>query len=203
MDITFDQLTDSGLCGDPPASDIVDDLNAAMARFGINTPQRAAAFLAQCAHESGRFLHVEENLNYSADALQRVWPNRFDADHAQLYAHQPQRIANRAYAGRNGNGDEASGDGWRFRGRGFIQLTGRENYRRLEIALGEHIVDNPDHVATPKYAALSAAWFWSYNGLNALADAGDIVAITKRINGGTLGLDERRKLYAAALAALS
>ena len=186
-----------------------DQLNQAMACFDVDTPLRQAGFLAQVGHESGSLSTVVENLNYSALALQQVFGKYFTADSAADYARQPERIANRVYAGRMGNGDEASGDGWRFRGRGLIQVTGRSNYQRCGSALhqafdgyGVDLLAAPETLELPADAALSAAWFWSANGLNELADAGDIVAMTKRINGRTNGLEDRRKLYAAATSAL-
>ena len=164
-------------------------------KFEINTPERQAGFIAQCAHESGMFKFMEENLNYSDKALVSVFGKYFNADTALEYARKPEKIANRVYANRMGNGDELSGDGWKYRGRGLIQLTGKENYTRFGNAIGENIVDTPEIVATPKYACLSAGWFWSANGLNKLADAKDILGMTKRINGGTIGLDHRTELY--------
>lgn len=159
----------------------------------INTPLRQAHFLAQLLHESAGFRVLEENLNYSAAGLMKTWPSRFDAATAQAYQRQPQRIANRAYADRNGNGPEASGDGWRYRGRGLIQLTGRTNYRKAGQDLGIALVEQPELAADPKHAALIAAWFWQSAKLNPLADTDQLEAITRRINGGLNGLDDRRK----------
>lgn len=161
-------------------------------RFGINTPARQAAFIGQCSHESANFKTLQENLNYSAESLHRVWPSRFPSvDAAQPYHRHPEKIANKVYGGRMGNGDEASGDGWRYHGRGLIQLTGRANYKAAGDALGADLVGDPNLVANERYAALTAGWFWKTHGLNELADAHDNVAITKRINGGTIGLDDR------------
>jgi putative chitinase len=176
-----------------------DQLNATMNRFEINTPYRVAGFLAQVSHESGGFQFVTENLNYSAEALSRVWPSRFPADIAAAYARNPEKIANRAYCDRMGNGDEASGDGWTYRGRGLIQLTGKDNYAAFSLQCDNEALVDPNLVAEPALAAESAGWFWSRNGLNALADANDIVAMTKRINGGTHGIDHRQQLYAGAM----
>lgn len=171
-------------------------LNMAMDKYGIDTPVRQAMFLSQLAHESGNFRHVVENLNYSAEALQRVFGRHFPTPEiAQAYARQPERIANRAYANRMGNGDEASGDGWRYRGRGLIQLTGKDNYSRYAAHTGVNVVADPDLVATPEYAADSAGWFWSANRLNQLADTGDVRAVTRRINGGFNGLADREAKY--------
>jgi len=187
----------------------IDPLNQAMAGFDIDTALRQAGFLAQTGHESARLTAVVENLNYSSQALLAVFPKYFDADSAASYARQAERIANRVYASRMGNGDEASGDGWRYRGRGLIQITGRDNYQQCGEGLhqafdgyGVDLLAQPETLETPLDAALSAAWFWSARGLNELADAGDIVAMTKRVNGGANGLDDRRALYAAAMSAL-
>jgi len=182
-----EQLTSLGI--DPSWTD---PLNATFDRFDINTPERQAAFLGQCGHESAGFKTLQENLNYSAEGLQKTWPKRFPAlADAEPYARQPEKIANKVYAGRNGNGDEASGDGWRYRGRGCIQLTGKANYSAAGDALDVDLLADPDIVATSQYAALTAGWFWSIHDLNPLADARDDLAITKKINGGTNGLDDR------------
>lgn len=179
-------------------------LDVACEAFGINTPARQAAFIGQCSHESNHFKTLEENLNYSAEALTRVWPGRFPTlESAQPYHRQPMMIANKVYADRLGNGPEASGEGWQYRGRGLIQLTGKENYRKASEALSVDLVEDPDLVATPELAALTAAWFWKTRGLNELADAGNHTAITKRINGGTLGMNERLTHTKLALAVLN
>jgi putative chitinase len=172
----------------------------AMKRFDISTPKRIAGFLAQIAHESGNLARLEENLNYSAEGLMRVWPSRFPTlASASRYHRNPRLIANKVYSSRMGNGDEASGDGWKYRGRGLKQLTGKDNYRRASSSLGVDLVENPDALLTPQYAALSAAWFWSVNGLNAIADGGTIEAMTKKINGGLIGIEDRRARYQKAL----
>jgi len=171
-------------------------------KFEINTPERVAGFLAQIGHESGGFRFTSENLNYRADALTRVWPSRFPPGVAESYAMQPEKIANRAYADRMGNGDEASGDGWKYRGRGLIQLTGADNYASFSMDADNEALSDPDSVAEPELAALSAGWFWSKNGLNALADAKDIVGMTRRINGGTNGLDDRQMRYSRLMSVL-
>jgi putative chitinase len=171
-------------------------------KFEINTPERVAGFLAQCGHESGGFRFTSENLNYRAEALSRSWPSRFPPGVAESYAMQPERIGNRAYCDRMGNGDEASGDGWKYRGRGLIQLTGKDNYAAFSLDADNEALVNPDLVAEPELAALSAGWFWSKNGLNALADAKDIVGMTKRINGGTNGLDDRQMRYSRLMSVL-
>jgi putative chitinase len=196
--VSVDEL--SGALGIPlaRASEWMLPLNTAMARFEIDTPERRAGFLSQVAHESALLTALVENLNYSADALVRIFPHHFDPPRAQAYQRNPQKIANRIYADRMGNGDEASGDGYRFRGRGLIQITGRDNYKACGAGLGKPLLDSPEILATPEAAALSAAWFWSSHGLNELADRKDVAAMTKRINGGTLGLEERTKLFTQA-----
>lgn len=178
-------------------------LDAAMARFHIDTPRRAAAFLAQVAHESAQLICVEENLNYSAASLHSVWPSHFDLPTAAAYAHQPEKIANRAYANRDGNADEASGDGWRYHGRGLLQVTGRENYAKCGAGIGFDVGRIPTLLIQPDPAALSAAWFWSIHDLNAAADAGDFEQITRRINGGLNGLAERTAFWTKAKSVLA
>lgn len=189
----------------------IDALNAAMEERQINTPQRMAAFLAQIAHESGELTHLEEKLSYSAMRMCQVWPKRFPTlESAQPYARNPERLANRVYAGRLGNGDEASGDGWRYRGRGLIQLTGKSNYERCRQALVDDVAANPDLLLQPRGAARSAAWFWESRGLNELADhepgdddVEDFETITVKINGGTVGLPDRMDYWEHALQVLS
>lgn len=170
----------------------VDDL---VARFNMDSPLRLAHFLAQCAHESGNFKLVVENLNYSSDGLLKIFPKYFkDKATADKYARKPEAIANRVYADRMGNGNEASGDGYRFRGRGYIQLTGRNNYKAFSDFVKDDCVANPDLVAT-KYPLISAAFFFDSNGLWSICDKGDsldvVKLVTKRVNGGTHGLDDR------------
>ena len=178
---------------------VLDALDAAMRRFEIDTPSRMAAFTAQLAHESGQLQRWTENLNYRWERLRQVFPKYFASDsEARAFDRKPERIANRVYGNRMGNGPEASGDGWRYRGRGPIQLTGRDNYRACGSAIGVDLVEDPDLLATPGPGCLAAAWFWARNGLNALADAGDFVTITRRINGGLNGLAERREFWEQA-----
>jgi putative chitinase len=177
-------------------------LNAALKEFQIDTAPRAAAFLAQTAHESAGYRRLSENLNYSAQGLRGTWPSRFDANTAAAFAHQPEKIANRAYASRLGNGDEASGDGWRYRGRGVIQITGRSNYKDCGDLLGVDLTATPELLEQPELAFRSAGLFWQRKQLNDLADQGDMVRITKAINGGTIGLDERLANYELAKRAL-
>ena len=165
--------------------------------------RRIASFLAQIAHESGGFNFTKENLNYSADGLQKVFGKYFsDAATAAAYARQPAKIANRVYANRMGNGDEASGDGYKFCGRGLIQLTGKDNYTKYAAAVQKSLDDAVAYLETPAGAASSAGWFWDVNKLNEFADKDNIIGMTKRINGGTNGLDDRLALYNTALAAL-
>jgi putative chitinase len=178
---------------------VIDSIPEVASKFGINTPLRVAHFLAQCGHESGGFRVTSENLNYSAKGLAGIFKKYFPTEAAATpYARQPQKIANKVYANRMANGSEASGDGYKFRGRGYIQLTGRDNYTQFGKAIGVDIPSNPDSVATT-YALASAAWFWSKNGLNKLADAGAsdsaVTSITKRVNGGTIGLADRIKHF--------
>ena len=178
-------------------------LAAAMEEFEIDTPQRIAMFLAQCAHESAYFSVKRENLNYSADGLKKIFPKYFANRDASEYNRQPEKIANVVYSNRMGNGDEESGDGWRYCGRGFIQLTGKSNYTACGTALGVDLSENPQYLETPEGAARSAAWFWSKNGLNKFADEGDIKGATKRINGGFIGLEDRTEIYEEVLKELS
>ena len=178
-------------------------LNETFARWGIATPVQQAAFIGQCGHECGNFRILEENLNYRAETLMKLWPKRFPTlDVANQYARNPRKIANKVYASRMGNRDEASGDGYRFRGRGCIQLTGYSNYYHAGKALGVDFVKEPDLVATPKYAALTAGWFWATHDCSRFAEAQDWKGLTRRINGGVIGLDDRLKHTNHALALL-
>jgi putative chitinase len=182
----------------------VDPLNETFERFSILTPRQQAAFLGQCGHECGNFRVLEENLNYRAETLMKIWPRRFPTlEIANQYARQPKKIANKVYADRMGNRDEASGDGYRFRGRGCIQLTGSANYYHAGKALGVDFIMEPDLVATPQYAALTAGFFWNTQKLNAIAESGNNLALTKKINGGTIGLNDRILHTNQALALLS
>lgn len=166
-------------------------LDKTFKKYEINTLQRQACFIGQCMHESGGFKQLNENLNYSAKALVATWPSRFpDLEYAAEYERKPERIANKVYGGRMGNTEE--GDGWKYHGRGLIQLTGKENYANCGLGMGVDLLGNPDWVATPEYAALSAGWFWNKKGLNALADSMDIETMTKRINGGSIGIADRK-----------
>ncbi|WET08614.1 glycoside hydrolase family 19 protein [Pseudomonas sp. D3] len=176
-------------------------LNTAMNRYGIVGTPRAAAFIAQIGHESGQLTRLVENLNYSVDGLMKTWPSRFDLVRATAAARNPEQIANIVYAGRIGNA--APCDGWKYRGRGLIQVTGKTNYAACGEALGLDLINQPELLEQPQYAAMSAAWFWSANGLNTLADTGDLTKITQRINGGTNGIADRQALYDKALKVLA
>ena len=175
---------------------IFNRLPEVMKRYEINTPKRLAHFLSQCGHESGGFKLFSENLNYSAEGLVKIFGKYFNAETAPAYARKPERIANKVYANRMANGNEESGDGWKFRGRGLIQLTGCANYTAYDKAVPESVLENPDLVAGV-LALDSAGWFWNTNGLNKISDAGDVTAVTKRVNGGTHGLADRQSRYDA------
>lgn len=190
----------------PVAQMFADPLSAACARFGISTPRRIAAFLAQCSVESGSFTRLHENLNYTTpERLCKVWPSKFKSIGAAVpYLRNPVKLANYVYAGRNGNGDEASGDGSRFIGRGLVQLTGRDNYHAAAQDIKTDYVAYPDLVALPDHAALTAAWFFAKNGCNELADTDKIDAVTRRVNGpAMLEADLRAERYRAVLKALA
>ena len=175
-------------------------LSQALPDYDIDTPNRVAAFMAQCAHESGNFRALKENLNYRAVTLRKVFPKYFPNDDiANQYAGHQEAIANKVYGNRMGNGDEASGDGFRYCGRGLIQLTGKQNYQSFADSIETAVEDVPEYLATFEGAVQSACWFWEANNLNQFADKGDILTMTKRINGGTIGLDDRIKHYQHAL----
>lgn len=195
-------------------------IQTACAEFGIDSAQRIAAFLGQCAHETGGFAVLQENLNYSADTMAAVWPNRFavlgqdkrpvlvkgkkQPNKFALALHRkPEAIANVVYSNRMGNGPVESGDGWAHRGMGLKQLTGMENHRRCGDALGADFVNHPELLLTPEYAARSAAWFWKTNNLSKYADVGDIEGMTKKINGGLIGIDDRKKRCGAVMACMA
>jgi putative chitinase len=178
---------------------VISQIPETAAKFGIDTPLRLAHFLAQCGHESGGFKATQENLNYSASGLKGIFSKYFkEAGLAEQYQRNPQKIASRVYGGRMGNGPESTGDGYKFRGRGYIQLTGKDNYTAFGRAINEDMTANPDKVAT-HYALLSAAWFFTKNGLHKMADGGAtdavVTQITKRVNGGTIGLPDRIKHF--------
>ena len=187
-------------------AEVIAQIPDTAAKFNITTNLRLAHFLAQCAHESGGFKAVTENLNYSADGLLKIFPKYFGNKLNESYARNPEKIASRVYASRMGNGDEASKEGFKFRGRGYIQLTGKDNYKKFTQFIGEDCVANPDLVAT-KYPLASAAFFFNANGLWAVCDKGSdaaaIEAVTRRVNGGTHGLDDRKAKFVKYFAALS
>jgi putative chitinase len=168
--------------------------------YDINTPLRVAHFIAQCAHESGNFVFIKENLNYKAASLRKVFPKYFPDDAiAAAYANKPEMIANRVYANRMGNGDEASGDGYRYCGRGLIQLTGKDNYTFFAGSLDISVEEASEYLATFEGAAQSACWFWEQNNLNRFADANDVRGLTRAINGGYIGFEDRQRHTAHAL----
>jgi putative chitinase len=178
-----------------------------IAKYEVNTPLRLAHFLAQCGHESGGFRLTQENLNYSAKGLMGIFKKYFPTQAlADAYARKPEKIANKVYGNRMGNGDEASGEGFKFRGRGYIQLTGKQNYTAFDATVEDNILANPDLVSS-KHALSSAAWFWKKNGLNLIADSGSsneaVTKVTKRVNGGTIGLPDRIKHFKEYHALLS
>jgi putative chitinase len=182
------------------------NLGDILPEYDIDTPKRVAAFMAQCGHESGGFTLLQENLNYSAKGLVGTFKKYFPTEaHAKPYERNPQMIANRVYANRMGNGDEASGEGWYFRGRGIVQITGKNNYTKCSQSLFENnmLVENPDLLLEVEYAIHSACWFWSAARLNELADIGDIKTMTKRINGGYIGLEDRINHYNHAIEILT
>jgi len=189
--------------GNPYVDQWYDALCKILPDYGIDTPQRVAAFVAQCAHESAGFKILKENLNYRATSLRKVFGKYFTSDAiAEDYASRPNKqeaIANLVYGNRMGNGDEASGDGYRYCGRGLIQLTGRNNYEAFADSLEMTVEDVPEYLGTFEGAVQSACWYWETNNLNQWADAGDILTLTKRINGGTIGLEDRKKHYEHAL----
>lgn len=177
----------------------VEPLQAVCEHYEINTVERVACFLAQCSHESGGFNAIKENLNYSAKGLMTTFKKYFPTeDLANEYAKKPEKIANKVYANRMGNGNEASGDGAKFCGRGVIQLTGKSNYTRLAADLNISLEECVDFMQTPAGAVSSAGWFWDHNSLNKFCDSGDFVMLTKRINGGTIGLEDRHNKYEIA-----
>lgn len=182
----------------------VEPLNETFARFDISTPLRQASFIGQAGHESGNFTKLSEGLSYSAERLMVIWPKRFpNMEIAQKYARNPRALANNVYANRMGNRDEASGDGYRFAGAGLFQLTGHSNFYHAGQALGEDFVMQPELVKTPRFAALTAGWFWDTHKLNKFADIRDFTMMTKKINGGTIGLNDRIKHINHALEVLN
>ncbi|MBG5024975.1 glycoside hydrolase family 19 protein [Pseudomonas aeruginosa] len=202
MKITADQLDRATGCGASTAGLWVDHINGSMARFEINTAERVAMFLAQVGHESQSLKRVVENLNYSAEGLLATWPKRFTPAEAKQYARQPERIANRVYANRMGNGSPDTGDGYRYRGRGLIMITGHDNYAEAARALALPLVAQPELLEQRTWAAIAAAWWWKSRGLNDLADQGRFEKITLRINGSFTGAEDRNARLAMARQAL-
>jgi putative chitinase len=198
MQITQQQL---GACigNNPYLEQWTEALNKILPDYEIDTPQRVAAFIAQSAHESGNFTALHENLNYRAETLRKIFPKYFTDTTAAQFAHNPEAIANRVYANRMGNGTEESGDGYKYCGRGLIQLTGKSNYQAFAESIETPVEQIPEFLATFEGAIQSACWFWESNNLNQYADSGDILTMTKRINGGTIGLEDRQKHYNHAL----
>jgi putative chitinase len=205
MSFTFTKEQLQSVIGNNPDLDgWYDALSSVLPTYDIDSPQRVAAFIAQCTHESGGFKRLKENLNYRWESLRKVFPKYFPTDElAQEYAHKQEQIANRVYGGRMGNGDESSGDGFRYCGRGLIQLTGRNNYTKFAESVGMAVEEVPSLLETFEGAVKSACWFWKTNNLNQYADSGDILTMTKRINGGTIGLEDRIKHYNHALEVFS
>ena len=205
MSFTFTREQLQSVIGNNPNLDgWYEALSNVLPEYEIDSPQRVAAFIAQCTHESGGFKRLKENLNYKAESLRRVFPKYFTSDAlAQEYAHKQEQIANRVYGGRMGNGDESSGDGFRYCGRGLIQLTGKNNYTKFAESIDMAVEEVPSLLETFEGAVKSACWFWKTNNLNQYADAGDILTMTKRINGGTIGLEDRIKHYNHALEVFS
>jgi putative chitinase len=203
LTLTQEQVAKCAARNKNPA-DLTAALNAVLPKYDINTPERVAAFLAQCGHESADFTTLKENLNYSAKGLHGTWPKRFVTEEAaKPYERNPEKIANKVYADRMGNGPEASGDGWKYRGRGAIQLTGHDNYHAFAKDIGKTVDEAIAYLETLPGAIESACWFWKKNGLNALADAKDMKAATKKINGGDLGLAERTQHFQHNLTVLA
>ena len=202
MNITEQQLSQI-LTRNKTLGPLCEALNKVLSKYEINTPNRVAGFLAQCGHESADFTVLKENLNYGAKGLRGVFPKYFADDAtAAAYERQPEKIANRIYGGRMGNGPEASGDGYKYRGRGAIQLTGHDNYANFAKSIGKTIDETIAYLETVDGAIESACWFWKSRGLNAVCDSDDIVKMTKLINGGTIGLDDRKAHYEKAKSVL-
>ena len=194
--MTYDQLDKLGIDHKWLAP-----LEETFTKYDISTPVRQACFIGQCAHESGNFKTLQENLNYSAEGLMTTWPSRFPTKEiADQYARKPEKIAGKVYNGRLGNTSEE--EAAKYLGRGLIQLTGKENYANCGSGIGVDLLSDPTLLLDPRYATLSAGWFWNKKGLNSLADASDIETMTKRINGGLIGLDDRKAKIAKALSIL-
>jgi len=194
--MTYDQLDKLGIDHKWLAP-----LEETFVKYDISTPVRQACFIGQCAHESGNFKTLQENLNYSAEGLMKTWPSRFPTKEiADQYARNPAKIAGKVYNGRLGNTSEEEAS--KYLGRGLIQLTGKENYANCGSGIGVDLLSDPTLLLDPRYAALSAGWFWNKKGLNSLADTSDLETMTKRINGGLIGLEDRKAKIAKALSVL-
>jgi putative chitinase len=191
MELSKENILEEFPHANPALVDAIVSAVPVLEEYGIDTPTRLAHFLAQTSHESGGFRAIEENLNYKAETLTKIFPKYFHDKDPNDYAKQPEKIANLVYGGRMGNGLAESGDGYRYRGRGLIQLTGHDNYKRFADSLGMTMDEAVEYLGTPEGAVESAAWFWANNGLNEIADTDDVTKVTKRINGGTIGLAER------------
>lgn len=203
FDFTQEKLTKC-LSRNKNTAELFEVFSEVLPRYEITTIERVAAFLAQCGHESADFTVLKENLNYSAEGLTKVFPKRFPSlTVAQPYNRQPEKIANKIYADRMGNGPEASGEGYKFRGRGAIQLTGKENYSKFAASVDKSLEEAVAYTETLAGAIESACWFWTTNKLNDIADKNDIVTLTKRINGGTIGLEDRKHHFENNLVTLS
>jgi putative chitinase len=186
MTITSEQLEKLGI-----GAEWLEPLTETFEKYDISTPKRQACFIGQCMHESGGFKILQENLNYSAKGLVATWPSRFPSEeYAQEYARKPERIASKVYVGRMGN--ETPEDAAKYIGRGLIQLTGKENYANCGLGIGVDLLGNPDWLAIPKYAAFSAGWYWNKRNINSDADAGNIESMTRKINGGNIGIEDRK-----------
>lgn len=202
--MTFDEFQRAAQCSAPRAAEWCAVINAAMDEFVTDTPRHRAAFIAQVSHESARFTRFEEGLNYSAQRLMQVWPRRFKTlASTRHYANNPEELANHVYANRMGNGPEESGDGWLFRGRGPLQITGRDNYTRCGDDLGLPLHEYPDMLLEPLRGAHAAGWFWSTKGCNRLMDLSDFEGLTRRINGGLHGYNDRLALFEGAMQELA
>jgi putative chitinase len=201
--LTVDHLRNTIGMPEGRANKLIVPLNSAMEEFGIDTPKRVAGFISQSAHESAAFSRLSENLNYSSEALLRVFSRYFTQQEALEFAHKPGDIASRVYQNRMGNGDYKTRDGWKFRGRGVIQITGRDNYQLCGAALGVDLIENPDRLLEIDLACRSGAWYWDSRKLNDLADEGDVVAMTRRINGGLNGLKDRTEIYSKLMRVLT
>lgn len=191
MELTKEMILEEFPHAKPELVDAICNSLPVLEEYGIDTPLRLAHFLAQCSHESGGFRATEENLNYKAETLTKIFPKYFRDKDVNEYAHQPEKIANLVYGGRMGNGPVESGDGFRYRGRGLIQLTGHDNYKRFADGIEASLEEAIHFLSTPEGCVESAAWFWANNGLNEVADTDDVTKVTKKVNGGTIGLAER------------